>query len=172
MAILEENESFIYPWSALSLVLALMLQILPLSDVLSHWRPQFVLLIVFYWLFRYPALHGIIFAWFSGLALDLVLGELIGRYALTFALCAYLLQLLQQRFQYQWVFHQLILVLPLVFLHQLLAHSITLLLRHGWQGELVVAPVLSSLLAWPVLSWLLSRMGRSVPFEDEEISSN
>lgn len=169
---MEESDPFIYFWSALSLVLALMLQIVPLSALLAYWRPQFVLLLACYWLFRAPALHGVVFAWLCGLAQDVVLGELIGRYALSFALCTYLLQLLQQRFQFMWVFHQLILILPLVLLNQLLSHSITLFLRSGWQGELLVAPVFSSLLVWPLLAWLLNRMGSSEGYEDEEISSS
>lgn len=169
---MEENDPFIYFWSVLSLVLVLLLQIVPLSPFLAHWRPQFVLLVAFYWLFRAPALHGIVFAWLCGLAQDVVLGELIGRHALAFALCAYLLQLMQQRFQYLRIFHQLVLVLPLVLLHQLLSHSITLLLRSDWQGELVVAPAFSSLLVWPLLSWLLHWFGKSTPYEDEEISSS
>ena len=169
---MEENDPFIYVWSTLSLVLVLMLQVLPLSVGMAHWRPQFALLIVFYWLFRAPALHGIAFAWLCGLALDIVIGELIGRYALAFALCAYLLDLLQQRFHFMRSIHQLLLVFPLVLLHQLLAHSTTLLLRPDWQAELVLAPAISSALVWPLLSWLLGWLGTSGSFDDEEISSS
>jgi rod shape-determining protein MreD len=169
---LEETDPSIYFWSALSLVLALMLQILPLSVAMAHWRPQFVFLVAIYWLFRVPSFHGIAFAWMCGLMLDLVMGELIGRHAMSFALCAYLLRLLQQRFQYMTIFHQLFLVFPLVLLHQLLVHSTTLMLRPTWQGELVVAPAVSSLLIWPLLAWVLAKFGTSEAYEDEEISSS
>lgn len=169
----EENDPFIYVWSVFSLLLALMLQMLPLPLAMAEWRPQFVLLVTFFWVFRGPQLHGVTFAWCCGLALDVMQGELLGRHALSFALCTYLLQLLQQRFPYMWVVHQLVLVAPLVLLHQLLAHSVTLLLHPDWRGELVLAPAVSSLLVWPLLVRFLSWLGDSADdYEEEEISSS
>ncbi len=150
-----------YLWTIVALMLGVLLQIFPLSSTLAHWRPQFVLLVVFYWLFRDPFKHGIAFAWLAGLLLDIFIGELFGRHAVVFALCAYLLQLLQQRLHYFRVLHQAALVLLLVLMSQLLLHSITLLLRVNWQGDLVLAPAISSALVWPLLVWLLNRLLRA-----------
>jgi len=36
-----------------------------------------------------------------------------------------------------------------------------LLLRVNWQGDLVLAPAISSALVWPLLVWLLNRLLRA-----------
>ena len=155
-----ESSQMVYLWSGVSVVLGLILQILPMSATMAHWRPQFVLLVVFYWLFRTPFLHGITFAWLAGLLLDIFVGELFGRHAMAFALCAYLLQLLQQRLHHFGVFHQALLVLPMVLMSQLLLHSITLIFRSDWDGDLLIAPVITSALIWPLLVWLANHLLR------------
>ena len=164
-----ESNQLTYLWGLITLLFGVFLQIVPLSEPLIYWRPQFVILVVFFWLFRNPFQFGIGFAWLAGLLLDIVIGELFGRHAIVFGLCAYLLQLLQQRLQHFWLFHQVVLVMLLVLLNQVLLHSITLMLRGGWQGELLVAPALTSALIWPFLVWLLSTLlklqqfGRDMP---------
>jgi rod shape-determining protein MreD len=141
-------------------MVGLMLQIVPMPATMAHWRPQFLLLIVFYWLFRSPFQHGVTFAWLVGLLLDGFIGELFGRYAIVFALCAYLLRLLQQRLHHFGVFHQALFVLFMVLLSQLLLHSMTLLFRAGWNGNLLIAPAITSALVWPLLVWLINRLLR------------
>ncbi|MBQ0711616.1 MAG: rod shape-determining protein MreD [Porticoccus sp.] len=165
-----ESNQTTYLWSVVTLLLALLLQILPLSEPLVYWRPQFVLLLVFYWLFRSPFKHGIAFAWLAGLSLDIFIGELFGRHAVVFALSAYLLQLLQQRLHHFRVIHQAVLVLVLVLTSQLLLHSITLLLRANWQGDLVVMPAVTSAVIWPLLVWLLNRL--IAPQPSQNMSAN
>jgi rod shape-determining protein MreD len=155
-----ENNQLVYFWSGIALILGLLLQIVPLSATSAHWRPQFLLLVVVYWLFRNPFQHGIIFAWLAGLLLDGFIGELLGRYALVFALCAYLLHLLQQRFHLFGVLHQTVVVFVIVLLSQLLLHSITLIFRAGWNGDLLLAPAISSAVIWPLLTWLFDRVLR------------
>ena len=121
-----QDSPSIYVWSALTVLVAILLQMLPLSAAAAHWRPQFVLLTVCYWLFRRPLLHGIGFAWLCGLALDFVIGDLIGRHALVFAVCACILLLLQQRMRHFRLVHQAILVLLLVLLGWLLATALSI----------------------------------------------
>lgn len=153
-----QDSPSIYVWSALTVLIAILLQMLPLSADATHWRPQFVLLTVCYWLFRRPLLHGVGFAWLSGLALDLVVGDLIGRHALAFAVCGCVLLLLQQRMRHFRLGHQAILVLLLVALSQCLIYALTLILRADWHGALLLAPALSSMLFWPVLVVVLASL--------------
>ena len=157
---MQESNQLTYLWGLITLIVGLLLQVIPLSAPLIYWRPQFVLLVVFFWLFRNPFQFGIGFAWFAGLLFDIVIGELFGRHAIVFGLCAYLLQLLQQRLQHFWLFHQVVLVLLLVLLSQVLLHSIPLIFRANWQNELLVIPSFSSALFWPFLVWLLNQLMR------------
>tara|TARA_R110002167_G_scaffold3489_3_gene17042 strand:- start:1675 stop:2184 length:510 start_codon:yes stop_codon:yes gene_type:complete len=164
-----QDSPSVYVWSALTILIAILLQMLPLSAAAAHWRPQFVLLTVCYWLFRRPLLHGIGFAWLCGLALDFVIGDLIGRHALVFAICACILLLLQQRMRHFRLVHQAILVLLLVALSQCLVYVLTLILRFDWQGTVRLAPAVSSMLFWPVLVIVLSRL-HWTRWGEEEIS--
>ena len=117
-----------------------------------------ILLIVFYWMFRNPFMHGITFAWLSGLLLDIFVGELFGRHAIVFALCAYLIRLIQQRLHHFGVLHQAMLVLFMVLVSQLLLHSITLIFRVGWDGSLSVAPAITSAILWPFMVLVINRL--------------
>lgn len=153
-----ESSQLAYLWSAGSVVIGLLLQLVPLSSTMALWRPQFILLIVFYWMFRNPFMHGITFAWLSGLLLDIFIGELFGRHAIVFALCAYLIRLIQQRLHHFGVLHQAMLVLFMVLVSQLLLHSITLVFRVGWDGSLSVAPAITSAILWPFMVLVINRL--------------
>lgn len=155
---MQESSLLTYLWSGGSVVIGLLLQLIPLSSTAVLWRPQFVLLIIFYWLLRSPFLHGVMFAWFSGLLLDIFVGELLGRHAIVFALCAYLIRLVQQRLHHFGVLHQAMLVLFMVLVSQLLLHSITLIFRVGWEGSLSIAPAITSAIIWPLLVFFVNRL--------------
>jgi len=153
-----ESSLLTYLWSTGTVVIGLLLQLVTLSSTAVLWRPQFVLLIVFYWLFRSPFLHGAMFAWLTGLLLDIFIGELLGRHAIVFALCAYLIRLVQHRLHHFGVFHQAMLVLFMVLVSQLLLHSITLIFRAGWEGSLSIAPAITSAIIWPLLVFFANRL--------------
>ena len=73
-------------WPAIaSLLVALMLEVLPLPEILDSWRPPFLTLVLIYWCMMWPNKIGIITAFFSGLALDVLCGSLLGENALALA---------------------------------------------------------------------------------------
>lgn len=160
MVTVQKNNGLIYLCTSVSIFFGVLLQVLPLATEINSWRPQFLLLIVIFWLVRSPFHHGITFAWLTGLLLDIFMGELIGRYAIIFALCAYLLQLLRQRLHNFSIFHQTFLVFLLVWLSQCLLYSITLIFRASWIGGAFFIPALTSALVWPALAWLLNKLLR------------
>lgn len=168
---MQENSPLIYVWGGITLILGLLLQLLPLSATLVHWRPQFLLIVVFYWLFRHPFQYGIFYAWLAGLLLDIFIGDLLGRHAIVFALCAYILRLLQQRLHLFGILHQAAVVLLMVLLAQLLLHSITLTFRSDWNGDLSVGPAVTSALIWPCLLWFFNRVLR-MKYLGQEIASD
>lgn len=81
----------------LSLLLALLLQLLPWSGSMLLIRPEFILLTVLYWNLRAPHLCNIGTAWFAGLIMDLITGGLFGQYALAYALTAFFAVTYQRR---------------------------------------------------------------------------
>jgi len=147
-----------YLYSSISLFVGLLLQITPIIGPLVYWRPQFLLMFVIYWLLRSPSQYGIGFAWLSGMILDIFAGEMLGRYAIAFSFCAYILILLSKRLQHFGIKHQAFLILFIVFLNQLLTISISLLYRASWDTTLMIAPAITSAFLWPILSISLNKM--------------
>lgn len=149
------NSSYFY--SSISLIAALILQIIPITGSIVYWRPQFLLLVVFYWLFYRQSKYGVGFAWLTGLILDMFAGEMLGRYAITFSLCAYFLIVLSKRLQHFGIFHQAALIFFMVLLNQLLVASISLLYRADWSVIFLLGPALTSALIWPLLALLMNK---------------
>ena len=74
----------------LSALAALVLQTLPLPDVISPARPVLLVLVVIWWSLMAPRAGGVSLAFFAGLALDVFKGAVLGQYALTTALVGYI----------------------------------------------------------------------------------
>ncbi|HMD74335.1 MAG TPA: rod shape-determining protein MreD, partial [Steroidobacteraceae bacterium] len=72
----------------ISALVALTLAILPLPKVLDAFRPDFLVLVVFYWSIESPRAGGLTLAFIAGLALDVVHGVVLGQHALALTLMA------------------------------------------------------------------------------------
>src|ERR1700690_4646953 len=72
----------------LSALVALALAVIPLPSVLDALRPDFLVLVVFYWCIESPRAGGLTLAFFAGLALDVVHGVVLGQHALALTLMA------------------------------------------------------------------------------------
>src|SRR5713101_2090328 len=73
---------------ALSALVALALAVLPLPSVLSAFRPDFLVLVVFYWSIESPRAGGLTLAFMAGLALDVIHGVVLGQHSLSLTLMA------------------------------------------------------------------------------------
>lgn len=62
----------------LTLILAMCLRIVPLSDDLALLNPDWVLLVLIYWSLYLPDRVGIFHAWIFGLFTDVLLGRMLG----------------------------------------------------------------------------------------------
>ncbi|WP_334108223.1 rod shape-determining protein MreD [Methylobacillus sp.] len=141
----------------LSLVLALLLQILPWSGNLLIIRPEFILITVLYWILRAPHLCNIGTAWFAGLIMDLISGGLFGQFALAYVLTAYFAVTYQRRLVLFNVWQQA----GYVFLLLLFTQVTTLILKLFAGGELpgweYFLPSISGILLWQLVSF--TRLG-------------
>ncbi len=93
-----------------ALLLAVTLEIYPLTEATSLWRPQWVLLTVLFWILRHPESYGLGTAFCAGLFLDLVVGVTPGRYALALTVSACVMIIVQQRMRYLSGLQQVLLV--------------------------------------------------------------
>ena len=67
---------------AVSLIAALLLNLLPWSGVALWLKPDFVALVVLYWCIEQPRRLGFVAAWLLGLFMDVADGTLFGQHAL------------------------------------------------------------------------------------------
>jgi len=151
----------VFPIALLSsLLVAFLLHFWPLRGDWGYWRPMVVFLVVIYWLMREPHQLGLGFAWFTGLALDVLADGILGQRALSLLVCAYLLQLAGERFRHFSLWHQLLVVIPLALIFQLVVIVVSLL--GGREGDTwrMFYPVLTTIPLWPLLAGLLNRLYR------------
>lgn len=80
-----------------SLLVALLCQLFPWVGQGIIFRPDFMLVVLLYWLLRAPNLCNVGTAWLVGLLVDLATGSLLGQHALSFTLTAFLGLLYQRR---------------------------------------------------------------------------
>jgi len=131
-------------------LLAALLTVLPLPEWMESYRPEWVALVVIYWVMALPERIGLFTAWISGFFLDVVEGSLLGMNALALALVAYLALSLYQRMRMFTAVQQSSTVLILVGIHQLLSFWVLTANSQNTAPNLIfMISALSSAIVWP-----------------------
>ena len=138
-----------------TLALAFVLNLLPATGNTVLWRPDFVALVLAYWLIHYPRRLGFLLPWLLGLAMDVAEGALFGQYALGYTALALMCTLAHRRVLMFDVFSQPAHVLVMLTV----VKAIMLLVRMAGGAEFpgslyFVGPVIAALL-WPLLAMTL-----------------
>jgi rod shape-determining protein MreD len=144
------------PIILLSFIIAAILHVLPMPDWVRYLWPQWLVLVLIYWIIALPHRVGIASAVMLGLFKDVLDGAVLGQNAFSLAVIAYLALLLHRRIRvFPW-FQQALCMLLLVALYQLLNRWL-----QGVLGNLPLHPwwywlssVMSALI-WPYLAALL-----------------
>jgi rod shape-determining protein MreD len=143
---------------ALSSLVALALAVLPLPSVLDSLRPDFLVLVVFYWSIESPRTGGLTLAFVAGLALDVIQGVVLGQHALALTLMAGWATHLRLRLRVFSILSQCLTIFAL-----LTGYQFVLFWVDGATGNAVttfgrwLAPVMGALL-WPLLVGTLRRL--------------
>jgi rod shape-determining protein MreD len=142
----------------LSSLLALMLQALPLPQLLSILWPQFFVLVVLYWSTMAPQAGGILLAFLGGLALDVLQGTQLGQHALALSLIAYLAVRFHLLTRAKPIFEQGLLVLVALVVYEGVLWTID-----GWSGLQARSwtrwmHILPGAMVWPLIVGLLGRL--------------
>ena len=111
---------------ALTLIAALMLNLLPWSGAWLWLKPDFVALVVLYWCIEQPRKVGFISAWMMGLIMDVADGTLLGQHALAYSILAYASIVLHRRVRMFSGTPQVVHVLLLLLLNDLIVLAIRL----------------------------------------------
>ena len=138
-----------------SFIVTGLLAIVPMPQWAMYYRPEWVALVVIYWVINNPERVGIGVAWVVGIIVDALTGSLFGLHALGLALVAYLALRLRLRLRLFSVSRQASVVLVILGLQLLLIQWLQFLfdLPRG-TSMMFLAPAITSALLWP-LAWVL-----------------
>lgn len=136
----------------LSLVVALLLSIMPMPLWAQWGRPEWVAIVLLYWVMALPERVGIGIAGLAGLALDVVEGAPLGQNMFALGVVTYLVLILYQRLRMFTPLQQSAVIFVLVGLYQLLCHWVQTLIGTPSPNLLFILPALVSAMIWP---WLL-----------------
>lgn len=153
-----------YAMVTLSVVLALLLSIIPLPHKYLVLRPEFVCLMVIYWVISVPQHLGVSFAFLVGITQDLAEHTVWGAHALAMAIVAYIGINAYQRFIRYSVWHQALWVSILVGLHQVVVNWVQSLTGQQAPASMLLASTVVSTLLWPPLLLGFRRLRRYLHF--------
>lgn len=140
----------------LSLVFAAVLAIVPMPEWLEQWRPDWMAIVVIYWVIAVPHRIGMFTAWVVGFLMDVLEGSLLGLNALVLTLFAYAALSIYQRMRMFTPLQQSIVVLMLVGLGQLIIFWVRTATGQNTPNDLsFVLTAVSSAVFWPLMFvWL------------------
>lgn len=141
----------------LSVVIASVLVVYPLNYSVTAWRPLFMLLVVLFWSLCQPNWCGVWFAFGMGLYTDLLLDAPLGLNALSYVLIVFIARYFIREKRILTFINLWVIVLIACLAHMLFIHiaqvmgGIPFSITRHWM------PLLSSVLFWPILYYLLKR---------------
>lgn len=137
-----------------SLLAALLINLLPWRGTLLLVRPDFVLLMLLYWAVHEPRHIGQGMGFFLALLMDVADSALLGQHALVYVMSIFLVQILRLRILQLTLIEQALHIGVILLASQCVTLLLNFLLGRDFPGfALFLAPLLGGAL-WPVVSLL------------------
>lgn len=147
---------------ALTLLVAACLAIVPLPDWLVFLRPEWLPLVLIYWVMALPHRVGLFTAWTVGFFTDVLEGSLLGLNGLCYVLVAWLCFNLYQRFRMFTLLQQSSVVLVLVGIIQIVNFWVLNIAGLNAGGNfLVMLSAVTSAVVWPFVFVTLRHLRRA-----------
>ena len=147
---------------AISLLVALMLQIMPMPIIADPFRPDWVMLVLAYWTLALPQRVNVGVAFINGLLLDLLLGTTLGIHGFALSLVIFILAANYQRLRNYSVWQQAFMVGLLTSLYHLVIFWLQHLLTDIYFMFTYLWPVLTTMLFWPWCFLILRKVRRQL----------
>lgn len=147
---------FIY----LSLLVALLLTVMPMPQQVKLFRPDWALLVVLYWTLALPGRVNILTAFVLGFLTDVLVGTVLGVNALAFSVVTFIVAVNHLKIRNFSVIQQALLIGLFLALYHLLLFWLSHFLTGVYFLPAYLWPVLTGMLVWPWLFWLLRRYRR------------
>ncbi len=154
-----------FQWSSrfvitMTVLAALVLEIMPLPPAIKPYRPDWVLLVLCYWCMALPTRVNVGVAFICGVLLDILLGTILGVHALAMSLVVFIIVANYQRFRNYSVWQQAFIIAIVSALYQLVVFWIQHLLTDIYFLSSYMWPVLFNMLFWIWVFPLMRRVRR------------
>ena len=147
---------------ALSIIIALILQIMPMPVWADQLRPDWVFLVLAYWTLALPHRVNVGVAFINGLVLDILLGTSLGVHSFAMTICIFVLAANYQRLRNYSLLQQALVIGILAALYHLLIFWLQHLLTDIYFLFEYLKPVATSMLIWLWLFPLLRKIRRQL----------
>ena len=137
--------------------MAMALTIFPWSSPLSIAAPDWVILTLLYWALATPETASVGKAWFVGLLVDVLTGQLLGQYALTYAVSIFICIKQHKRIRHYPVIQQSLSICAILLIAQILVFWIEHI-NHRVMPVYFWLPVLMGGIVWPVVFIVLRKI--------------
>lgn len=149
----------------LSLLVALLLTVIPVPFQFNLFRPDWVLLVLMYWILALPKRVSISTAFVIGLLTDVLVGTVLGVNALAFSIVTFVVAVNHLKIRNFSALQQSLLVGLMLALYQLLLFWLSHFLTGVNFRPAYLWPVLTGMIVWPWLFWLLRRYRRQLKIQ-------
>lgn len=145
---------------ALTCFFSACLRIAPWHEMMLPLNPDWTLLAVIYWAMALPELFGIFSAWLIGLLMDVLTGQLLGQYALSYSLVSYLCLKRHKRLRQFPLFQQASFIFLCLFISQSLLFFVKNLQNPSHLDSVFWWPTMAGTLCWPLVYYALRYVRR------------
>lgn len=143
-----------------SLTLALLLSVYPLSPALRWWRPEFVLMIVIYWIYLLPIQTSFLALCVLGLFQDALESAPFGQHGLSLVIVAYVCLLSYQRVRNYTLWQQSCWIFVLIGIAQVTDNWVQALSGRPVSGLHFLLPAFASACFWPICHLVMEALCR------------
>ena len=153
-----------FSWLAVfvSFVIAASFEVVVLPDSLLMFRPEWLALILIYWLIRHPEQVGITTAVIFGLFMDVISGSVLGVHVFAYSVIAHLVLSMHQRLKMFPVIQQSFVVFFLVGISLMIVYLLSVMLNGAGGGLSYLWLALTSAMTWPLVLILTDRLALSL----------
>lgn len=152
------NRTFIF----ITILIGLILQIVPMPSQLDLYRPDWLLLILCYWVMALPNRVNVGIAVLTGVILDLLYGTALGVHSFALTVPIFLVAANYQRMRNQSILQLAITIGVLSMIYHLLIYWLQFWLTSIDFRWVFLWPSFTSILLWPWLFWLLRKFRRKL----------
>ena len=145
---IKKNKSFI-----IYLSISVILNLIHINIFNIDLTPDFILLTLIFWFFKNPnMMMPISIFWLIGLMTDILMGDLLGQYALTYACCYFIAQYFRKKILLNNKHQQLTYVFLIFLSAQIIMLTINVMHDLHYPGLSYFSQSISAIFIWYILS--------------------